>query len=185
MNVYAAGSFFTNGTHVLAGFQPYKERPVISGIGGKCLPGEIPFTTVIRETVEELFNVNEIRDEVISELSEIIPQNIIIHNNYYIHVYSFTDLECMLAILCNHRIISPIYESLPKNVYDLITNRKVLTNENYVEISHLTLLPLIYYNIDENVCIIDKYFIQDINYYLSLMNKTHEAPCPQPNHAIS
>lgn len=184
MNVSAAGSFFTNGIHVIAGYQPYKEKPIISGIGGKCLSGELPFTTVIRETIEELFNVDELNDKVITELSQILPQNILLHNNYYIHVYSFTDLELILEILRANGIVSPLYDSLPKDVYELVINRKVLSDGNYVEISHLTLLPLIYYS-EERAGIIDKYFIQDINYYLSLMRKTHEVPCLRPDHVAS
>lgn len=184
MNISAAGSFFTNGTHVLAGYQPHKEKPIISGIGGKCLPGELPFRTVVRETVEELFNVDEVGDELMVQLCTVVPQNIIIHNNYYIHVYSFNDLELMLGILrSTGGFVSPLYDSFPSSVYELVVNRKVLSDEKYVEISHLTLLPLICYSEGEGG-IIDKYFIQDINYYLSQLNRTHADPCQQLDRAV-
>ena len=60
-NFRAAGSVFTDSKIILAGYQPRKKKPFISGIGGKREEGESYMDTAIRETVEELF---EFKDKV-------------------------------------------------------------------------------------------------------------------------
>ena len=162
--VKAAGSTFTNGSHILAGYQPYKQQPFISGIGGSCLPGEDYNITAIRETIEELFDITDIPVELIILLCSICPKNAIIHNNYYNMIYDFEDLERMLSTVRNFGIVSPLYDSIPKTVYELIINRKVL-NTKLVEISHLTLLPLVNHN--TNYDFVDKHLLDDMKYILS------------------
>ena len=51
-NFMGAGCIFTNGTHVLAGFQPNKKSPAISGFGGKRHGTETFTQTALRETLE-------------------------------------------------------------------------------------------------------------------------------------
>ena len=62
----------------------------------------------------------------------------------------------MLQILIESNIISPLYDTFPKNISELIFNRKDINSE----ITHLCLLPL-----KENLTI-DNNFMQDIHRYL-------------------
>jgi hypothetical protein len=56
----AAGIVFTNGTHILAGYQPRKKNPHISGLGGSKQKDESYMQTAWRETLEELFELKDI-----------------------------------------------------------------------------------------------------------------------------
>ena len=132
-----AGCLFTNGVHTLAGYQPRKSEPTISGFGGKREPEETdPFQTALRETLEELFGIHK---EVIAAINlPLKPKRIIQNGSYHVYVFSFADLELMLYRLQEAGVTSPYYLYLPNTVADLIFHRRV---DSDAEIGSLCLLP--------------------------------------------
>ena len=155
----AAGCVFTDGKIILAGYQPRKRVPTISGIGGKKEDGETYMDTAIRETVEELFDI-KVASQLINELKTIIPEKIVQNGSYIIAVYTFMNLEDMLKHMKSKGITSKLYNKMPVSLMELIFNRKLVENpaEN-PEISHLALLPLIKHG---DAPLVDKYFIKDM-----------------------
>jgi hypothetical protein len=151
----AAGCVFTDGKIILAGYQPRKKVPIISGIGGKKEAGETYMDTAIRETVEELFEV-EVSADLINELKATLPEKIVQNGSYIIAVYTFTNLEEMLKHMKRKGITSKLYDTMPGNLMELIFNRKLVENP---EISHLALLPLVKHG---DTPLVDKYFIKDM-----------------------
>jgi hypothetical protein len=161
--ISSAGVIFTNGNIMLCGFQPHKRVPCISGIGGKCNPGEEPIITALREMIEELFEIKQVSNEILWSLQSIVPKTQFVHHSYYITMYSFQDLHKMLHILYDLNIQSPLYTVMPLTLDDLIMKRK--TDEVYCEISNLALLPII------GECnpskIIDPFLIEDMRAILA------------------
>ena len=158
----AAGVAFTNGVHVLAGYQPHKKHPSISGIGGSREPGESYMQTALRECVEELFEPTSIPKALLPKLTEIAPQKVIQSGSYINAIYSFDDLHAMLAIMKRTGLRSPLYETFPKNLTELIMNRiptSALSGDKAAEISHLALLPVVTQTADT---LIDPYFAADM-----------------------
>jgi 8-oxo-dGTP pyrophosphatase MutT (NUDIX family) len=154
----SAGSFFTDGKLVLSGYQQNKKQSHISGFGGKKEYNDNSYIeTAIRETLEELFDIKPTIEIITIVNLNIIHKKLIIHNNYYILVYSFEDLELILNLLNKNNIASKLYDIFPLTISELIFNRKI---DSTSEISHLCLLPL-----KKNINI-DNDFIQDINFYL-------------------
>ena len=157
----SAGVIFTNRKILLAGYQPRKKNPCISGIGGKKKDGETYIITALREMLEELFEFNEIPKKLIKEIkSLIIPQKILENSGYIIVVYDFQDLEIILKIIKIYKLQSTLYDKFPKNLMELIFNRKI-NSDSKCEISHLSLLPLIKHN--KNYPFVDKTFINDMS----------------------
>ena len=156
----AAGCLFTDGKHVLAGYQPHKKNPVITGIGGTSKEGEQPFDTAIREMLEELFELERIPADLIKDVKLIIPRKRIVIDKYTIFAYSFDDLYIIMQLVCNHTCKSRIYNELPTNLLELISDRK--WNSRRQEITDLALLPLV-----SNLSI-SKEFINDVNSYMRL-----------------
>ena len=136
----AAGVAFTNGIHVLAGFQPHKKHPSISGIGGSREPGESYMQTALRECVEELFEPKSIPKTLIPKLAGIAPQKVIQTGSYINAIYTFDDLHAMFLIIKRAGLQSPLYKTFPKTLMELIMNRKFTSA---AEISHLVLLPVV------------------------------------------
>lgn len=126
----AAGCVFTDGKLILAGYQPRKRNPFISGIGGKKEKEETYMQTAIRETIEELFEIyfedGKIPIECINKIIESVkPLNIIKNGSYIIVLYTFDELSHILKIIKKYKIdISKMYSKYPENVIDLIFNRK-------------------------------------------------------------
>ena len=148
-----AGCLFTNYNHVLAGYQPKKKIPFISGFGGKKLSNENIIETAIRETIEELFDIDYVPFELIYRIKKINPTKVVTQDNYLMLVYSFEQLLDILHI--SKEIISTnLYLSFPTTIPDLIINRII---NNKAEISQLCLLPY-----TKNLKI-DPIFILDIN----------------------
>ena len=139
----AAGCFFTDDRYVLSGYQQTKATPKLSGIGGARISGETPVQTALRETVEELFDVEtkEVPRGLLKELEVNVPPRRIVQNNsYQLVCYTFEDLETILGILGSRKFTSPLYNTFPRNVYELLFLRKV---RKEAEISHLALLPFV------------------------------------------
>jgi hypothetical protein len=136
----AAGVAFTNSVHVLAGYQPHKKHPSISGIGGSREPGESYMQTALRECVEELFEPTSIPKTLIPKLAGIAPQKVIQTGSYINAIYTFDDLHAMFLIIKRAGLQSPLYKTFPKTLMELIMNRKFTSA---AEISHLVLLPVV------------------------------------------
>lgn len=158
----AAGVAFTNGRHVLAGYQPHKKHPSISGIGGSKEDGESYMETALRECVEELFEPTSIPKSLLTKLAKFAPQKVIQSGTYINAIYSFDDLEAMLKQMKRVGLTSPLYIAFPKNLQELIMNRipaASLGPEKAVEISHLALLPVVEHAADT---FMDPYFMADM-----------------------
>jgi len=137
----AAGAVFTDGTFLLAAYQPHKPVPVISGIGGKKEAGETVMYTAIRETLEELFEYKDVPKRLIEEIIESVqPKKVVKNGSYVFAVYNFKDLTKMLSIVKRHRLKSPLYKEFPDTLMKLIFSREVSPQ---AELSHLALLPLV------------------------------------------
>ena len=102
-----AGCLFTNGIHVLAGYQPNKHFPSINGIGGKPEEGEDPLVTALREFLEEVFGVYDCVKGV-SELRTVVPRRVLEQKRYITYVYDFNDLVKMLEIVSGLGVSSPL-----------------------------------------------------------------------------
>ena len=147
-----AGCLFTNKQHILAGYQPTKKTPYISGIGGSCNEGEDYIVTAIREMLEELFMIYP-STELINNIQTIVKYKDVLTNGSYINfVYSFEDLEDIMNYLGISNT-SILYSVFPKTVSELILNRL----EYESELTTLVLLPC------KNNIIIAHELIQDIN----------------------
>jgi hypothetical protein len=161
-NFKAAGVAFTNGRHVLAGYQPHKSHPSISGIGGSREPDESYMTTALRECVEELFEPTSIPKSLFVKLANITPQKVIQSCSYINVIYTFDDLETMLLQMKRSGLVSPLYMIFPRTVQELIMNRipaSSLGPEKAVEISHLALLPVVEHAAET---FMDPYFMADM-----------------------
>jgi hypothetical protein len=151
----AAGCLFTNNQLVLAGYQPNKSLPYISGIGGTKMPGETFQRTAFRETIEEIFDVTTFPLGLLTTIESIlVPTRIIQNGNYIIIVLTFEDLELILRICRAYKLKTSVYDTIPLRLNDLIFNRKLDTS---AEITHLALIPL------AKKVTIDPYFVEDLD----------------------
>jgi hypothetical protein len=136
----AAGCVFTNGTHILGGYQPNKDIPYISGFGGSRLEGETFERTAVREMIEELFDI-EVTGEMIKWILKIVtPSRTIKHTGYMILQYSFQQLDEIMKYLEPYGEDSGLYKVWPKNLGDLIFKR---TPKPSSEVSTLCILPFV------------------------------------------
>jgi hypothetical protein len=136
-----AGAIFTNGTHILAGYQPNKKRPFISGIGGRMEPTETFIETAIREAIEEILDVKVVPRQLIYDVINGVKWKKTIQNDSYaIVVYTFEDLFNILKITSTYIKSSPIYKKIPDNLEELLFKRIPLKKS---EISQLCLLPVV------------------------------------------
>ena len=154
----AAGSVFTDGKLILAGYQPRKRKPFISGIGGKKEVGETYMQTAIRETVEELFEFKTISAALIEEIKQTVkPQRVLQNDNYVFGVYTFADLEAMLKIISRYELKTELYDIFPLSLMDLVFKRKLISKP---EISHLCILPLVKHT--KSNPFVNAYFVEDM-----------------------
>ena len=160
MKYTCAGVLFTNGTHVLGGYQPKKESPCISGIGGKRELRDTSFLyTGLREFLEEIFAIepNPSYIELIQE--HVTPLRIVELGGYINIVYSFTDLDTILVLLSKNGATSRLYDTFPLTLIDLIFTRKI-TDEQ--EITSLAILPRVSTHGDGPF--VGREFIKDMRY---------------------
>jgi hypothetical protein len=137
----AAGCLFTDGKHVLAGFQNKNNKLIISGFGGKIEESDdCEIDGAIRETLEELFHLESVSKELIHYLMiHYIPRNQFQNGDYHVYIYTFLDLTDFLQVCVGFEVQSPLYDVFPKNIEDLIFRRKILPD---AEIKHLLVLPV-------------------------------------------
>lgn len=132
-----AGCMFTDGIHVLGGWQNQ-----ISGLGGKPIRSDITtLDTAWRETLEELF---ELQGHLIDFHKPTImactrPKITVYDNDYVCYVYSFADLEKIMTMLGKHHTLSPLYKKFPRTIAELVLTRRI----SAVEVKQLCLLPFV------------------------------------------
>ena len=108
----AAGILFTNQTHVLAGYQPHKEKPCITGIGGSKNEGETAIQTAWRETIEELLESDPIPREFLTLCEkELAPTCWFSRGEYICFQYSFEDLMRFLKLAKQNRLTTSVDSS--------------------------------------------------------------------------
>jgi NUDIX domain len=157
----AAGVVFTDGHLILAGYQPLKAAPFISGIGGSKEEGETYKETALREMVEELFETS-VPPALLAELKTYVshsPRKVLRSATYVRLVYTFEDLVDMLAIMKKH-IKSPLYATFPLTLMDLLFHRRVGAK---AEISHLCLLPVVKHDTRDPLVV--SYFVKEMRDY--------------------
>ena len=133
-----AGIFFTDGKIFLCGYSQHKHK--ITGIGGKKQNNELPYETALRETLEEIFEFDNIPFELLNELNASLTFNNIIGSKKYTNfIMSLHDLELILNIVNKYHLKSRVYKTLPKNLGELIYQREYVNN---IEISKLYFFPL-------------------------------------------
>lgn len=134
-----AGILFTNGNVFLAGYKSYKGH--ITGIGGKPSGDETLPQTAIRETLEELLGIPEVSLFFLKLFERTLLPFKKIENGGYTHfLCTFDDLETFLTIAEIAFTISPFYDTFPRTLGDLVTQRK---NTERAEITHLAILPFV------------------------------------------
>jgi hypothetical protein len=144
MNFTGAGCLFFNEQFLLAGYQPRKQRPVLSGLGGKKEGDEDVFTTGLRETLEELFELFYVPPGWIEQIQCSVPHKGLLKNGDYVSIlYSFDDLQKILEILKTLSCKSDLYDDFPTNLLALVFNRKQM--DKPPEVSHLTFVPLVFH----------------------------------------
>lgn len=154
----SAGVVFTDGTHVLAGYQPNKKKPFVSGIGGRKEEGETYMDTALREGMEELFEFKDVPVALTKDIRQSIPpKNVLLTGGYVSVVYSFDDLHAVLRLLKQHSLQSELYDTLPSDLLELVFRRKLL--QRTYEISHLCILPIVDHNLKNPF--LDTYFLMD------------------------
>jgi len=131
-----AGILFTDGKFTLSGVNKYSE---ITGIGGKKEGEETPVQTAVRETVEELFEPEEIPSGLLEELySKLIFDNMMVKRNYRIFIMNFNDLKIFFITAKKYKLKSKVYDILPLTIQELILERKVVNN---AELRYMMLIP--------------------------------------------
>jgi len=99
MDYTSAGCLFVSQTHALAGYQPGKMVPCISGIGGKRENADSGvMETALREMLEEVLGIYD-SARFMGALAGVEYITMIRGRNYVNIVYSFLALEKILAIV--------------------------------------------------------------------------------------
>ncbi len=130
MSYIGAGVLITDGTHVLAGYQP--RRGATTGFGGKREEGEEPLETASRELLEELLGLTKgPKTNIFSKWTRLTADDA----DYVLFTCSFAHLEEILL----HVDDSPYYKVRPTNITDLILRR---TAPEDAEVGALALIPL-------------------------------------------
>jgi len=157
----AAGVLFTDGTQVLAGFQPLKEEPSISGFGGSREGKETIRETAFRELLEELFEPEPTFDikPLIRVLKERYKKDPIVKkSSYRFLILPFRELTAILALVKAIGLRSQVYTTIPTTIADLIKKRVPLPTS---EISTLHLLSRSTTTGPKGESI-DPYFLEDL-----------------------
>lgn len=137
----AAGILFTNQTHVLAGYQPHKCQPCITGIGGAKCQGETALQTAWRETIEELFDCTVVPSKFLEHCTKsLVPYHWFQRGDYICFEYSFDHLKTFLKLAKRYHLSTSVYESYPTTLFELLMNRMYSETS---EVQSLCLLPFI------------------------------------------
>jgi hypothetical protein len=140
-NYKAAGIIFRSQTHVLAGYQPNKKKPSITGLGGCREKGENYYETAWRETIEELFGIHGMPPSLLALLRKKLPASKVTYTgDYIIIVYTFEDLETLLALIRKINLPQTVYMKYPRTIHELIHTRQPLPRH---EVQGLALIPIV------------------------------------------
>ena len=132
----AAGILFTDGVHVLAGFQPGKAA--ISGFGGSREGNETIRQTAFREALEELLEPASISVHLLQSLVDRYKCHPVTRKGTY--RFLTLDFEDLLIILKEAADLkSQIYKSIPTTIATLLKKR---TPTPESEVTTLMLLPV-------------------------------------------
>lgn len=135
----SGGCIFTDGTYVLAGLQVKNTQKLVSGFGGKALEAEESIHAALRETVEELLEIFDIPHIIDTIFVHFIPRRFFQNGTYLLLQYTFEDLEDILRTIQSYTVVSPVYETIPLTIQDLLFKRK---RSETAEIQCLAFLPL-------------------------------------------
>ena len=149
-----AGILFVEGPVALAGIQKHRlvltgaTDPRLSGFGGRKEEQDIDWIhTAFRETIEELFGLEEVSMSLVQRLRAQVPYRASFKiGEYWVLQSSFEDLKILLRIAAK-QITSPIYSKMPLTLEDLIVHRKPQPTS---EIGSLALVPLAPATVDVN-----------------------------------
>jgi hypothetical protein len=131
-----AGILFTDGRFTLSGVNKYSE---MTGIGGKKKGEETPVQTALRETIEELFEPEEIPSGFFEELyTKLVFDNMMAKSNYRTFIMNFNDLKLFFVTAKKYNLKSKVYDVLPSTIQDLILERKVVKD---AELRYMMLIP--------------------------------------------
>jgi hypothetical protein len=138
----AAGVLFIDDKHFLAGYQPKKRWPCITGIGGAKEEGDKGYVcTAFRELFEELFDWKSPAPSLLKRIAAEIQPTAVFQNDSYVSIaLSFKDLEKILSAARRESSRSPFYDKFPMTTWELIRNRKILAD---AEVQQLLLLPIV------------------------------------------
>jgi hypothetical protein len=147
-----AGILFTNRIMVLCGYK--SEKQSITGIGGKMYKGETACQTAVRETIEELFEFENIPTVLLSNLVDVlIFDNLMAYRGYTTFIMDFYELDKIFTEVGKFNLKSRCYQTIPKNLIELVMCR---IPNNTVELSHLALIPA-------ESCTVDRHLMSDIH----------------------
>ncbi len=122
MEYQSAGCLFTDKQSFLAGFQRKQQK--WTSFGGKKYYGETPFMTAIREVVEEIFELR-LSQQTLAILICTLPFSFQHHDdNYVYYIYNFDVIFQIADILQSEGYQSPLYDSWPCSLRELLYNRK-------------------------------------------------------------
>jgi hypothetical protein len=141
-----AGILFIEGPVALAGIQKHRlvvkgtVEPRLSGFGGRREDQDIDWVhTAFRETVEELFGVEDVSISLVQLLRSKVPYRASFKTGeYWVLQSTFEDLKKLLQIAAKH-LQSPLYSRMPLTLEELITRR---CPQSISEIGALALVPV-------------------------------------------
>jgi hypothetical protein len=141
-----AGILFLEGPVALAGIQKHRQvlkgsvEPRLSGFGGRKEAQDIDWVhTAFRETIEELFGIENVSVSLVQLLRSKVPYRASFKTGeYWVLQSSFEDLKTLLALTAKH-VQSPLYSKMPLTLEELITRR---SPQSISEIGALALVPI-------------------------------------------
>lgn len=166
-NFFGAGVTFTDGVHILAAEQLFKNG-ALSGFGGKRNGSENYFHNAYREFLEEAFGVIDkgVQDRIIEKIiRHVIARNIRFEDGdpcYVNIIHNFKDLEEMLLICKRIIRYTQYYAEFPLTVGDLVCKR---IHTRYAEIGDLFLIPVRAHSIEMEFLMDMKYVSNHLSAY--------------------
>jgi hypothetical protein len=141
-----AGILFLEGPVALAGIQKHRlvlkgsVEPRLSGFGGRREDQDIDWVhTAFRETIEELFGVEDVSVSLVQLLRSKVPYRASFKTaEYWVLQATFEDLKTLLALVAKH-VKSPLYSKMPLTLEELIIRR---SPQSISEIGALALIPV-------------------------------------------
>lgn len=156
----SAGILFLENASFLAGFQRKQMR--WTGFGGKALPQEIPEETAVRETVEELFEINLSKQHIqdlVEELDIWMPYS---SSGYEFFLLPFSGITIISDFLEAKEYRTPVYPQFPKSITALISHR-ILSKATEIEKINL----FSFSDIQEFQPAFDKHLLSDLRFFIS------------------